>query len=632
MSKTKMNNRIKKYSKYVWGLGLEHEMHVFHTPKGKNISDFILFDSEKARERIDKDIADGKIILLSKKKEYIKEKNKPDRLKYNPKDNEIYIEDYEYFKSVPYEKTGRKCNGKYVIKPVPCMMPEFIIDHPICNLSNGRNIREMSYELIKNKRTYLDILYKNKITKQQIKKYGKLCELPFSMTSYLKYPENPEKSKYIFKKDKKKDMVREEYTGSYHVSMTLPYIPGKTKLKEFTDNHTNFANQLQWLEPLLLSSFFSCDQKAPGSKYNRVRGSFRVLIIGWGNLAGSDVRKFNEGIGRYCNVPIKWRKDLNLHDVKKLDPCLKPSPYAAKEGARSTLSSDFRTIGEIDVNANKQVAKMSVGKGIEFRIFDQFNDIYIGDLVKFMVLVAENSRVHKSKKYVYNNNNWTKAVHNIMENGWCAVLDKKYINELRKVLNLKIKTTSLVAFEVLQCINDELFDKHKNGVYTFIMDPASIITYKDSKNVDVEFKPFGLQNVLTNKYGLTKPVLPMINFYSWGMGFMLKLNRNKKYIKSFNSLIKDLPLNKEISFKEYEKIVFKYFNKKFWNKDTFNIAYFMALCITDNKNLPIVILKDNIDGTIKTLKLIEKKKIINFDSTIKLWFEVNSDKLYVNSL
>ena len=59
--------------------------------------------------------------------------------------------------------------------------------------------------------------------------------------------------------------------------MTLPHIPGKTTLKEFTDAHSNFANQLQWLEPLLLSAFFSCDQQAPGSIHKRVRGSFRVL-------------------------------------------------------------------------------------------------------------------------------------------------------------------------------------------------------------------------------------------------------------------------------------------------------------------------------------------------------------------
>ena len=39
-------NDLKKYN---WGLGIEHEMHLFHAPKSsfKNtITDFTLFDSE----------------------------------------------------------------------------------------------------------------------------------------------------------------------------------------------------------------------------------------------------------------------------------------------------------------------------------------------------------------------------------------------------------------------------------------------------------------------------------------------------------------------------------------------------------------------------------------------------------
>ena len=56
-----------------------------------------------------------------------------------------------------------------------------------------------------------------------------------------------------------------EYTGSYHVTMTLPYTD-KTTTKEFRNMHINFANQMQWLEPLLLTAFFSCDDKAVGTK------------------------------------------------------------------------------------------------------------------------------------------------------------------------------------------------------------------------------------------------------------------------------------------------------------------------------------------------------------------------------
>ena len=632
VSKKKSNN----VSKYIWGLGLEHEMHIFHSPKGKNITDFILFDSESARERLIDDVTSGKIKVLKNKKEYIEKAGQANKLKYNPKDNEIYIEDFEYILSVPYEKTGRKCNGQWVIERVPFDMPEFIIDHPICTIHKDRDAVNMSLELIKNKRTYLNLLMKNKTTQKQVKKYGELCELPFSMTSFLKYPENPNSTTYKFKKDKnKKDKVREEYTGSYHVSITLPYIPGQITLKEFTNLHSNFANMLQWLEPLLLSAFFSCDQNAPGSIKKRVRGSFRVLIIGWGNLAGSDVRKFGEGIGRYCNVPINWRKNLKLHDVEKIKPCTTPSPPALREGARSALSSDFRTIGEIDETEDKQVAKMTIGKGIEFRIFDHFHDIYVEDLVKFIILVAENSRKHTAKKYVYNDKNWIKAVHTIMEDGWCAELDKKYVNDLRKVLNLKIKTKSIIAFDIFKCITEELHSKHKNGLFTKIMQPSITTKLKKKKGITRSYKPFTSENILKlnslSKKDITKPDIPKINYYSWGMGFMIKCNRNKKNIKSLNSLINNMPLNKDVLFKEYEKILFKCFNKKYWKRDSINIAHFLSDCYSEADGISPLKLTKNINGTIKSVKLVKRLTIKNFNKTIKLWFE-DYDKEYVNDL
>ena len=93
-----------------------------------------------------------------------------------------------------------------------------------------------------------------------------------------------------------------------------------------------------------------------------------------------------------------------------------------------------------------------------------------------------------------------------------------------------------------------------------------------------------------------------------------------------------MPLNKEVSFKEYENILFKHFNKKYWKKDSFNIAYFLRLCISNNNGAVLVDLTDNKDGTIKTVKLLRRLTIKNFDKTIKLWFEINSDDMYVNHL
>ena len=99
--------------------------------------------------------------------------------------------------------------------------------------------------------------------------------------------------------------------------------------KTFRDMHINFANQMQWLEPLLLTAYFSCDDKAVGTTEKRARGSFRVLRIAWGNFAGSNVENFKKGIGRYANINTYWRDNFNFYEKDKLKPCIKPSPYAA---------------------------------------------------------------------------------------------------------------------------------------------------------------------------------------------------------------------------------------------------------------------------------------------------------------
>ena len=82
---------------------------------------------------------------------------------------------------------------------------------------------------------------------------------------------------------------------------------------------------------------------------------------------------------------------------------------------------------------------MTKPNGIEIRIFDHFKIKHLISLCGLITYVAENSRNFKTKNYVYKNKSWKEAMHKIMEDGWCALLDESYINELRKNLNLKIK-------------------------------------------------------------------------------------------------------------------------------------------------------------------------------------------------
>ena len=64
---------------------------------------------------------------------------------------------------------------------------------------------------------------------------------------------------------------------------------------------------------------------------------------------------------------------------------MKPSPSAVREKGLSSLSSNFRTFGSTDPNRpdhRESGAPMTVPNGIEFRIFDHFNDNYLKIYVK----------------------------------------------------------------------------------------------------------------------------------------------------------------------------------------------------------------------------------------------------------
>ena len=519
---------MSKLSKYEWGFGVEHEMHIFHRPvKSSAIKEFILFDGKSAIQRL-------------------------------IKDNKLTNDELKLIEEVPFEPTGRLCNGEWVIKKVNVNMPEFITSYPFCSILKNRYISNMTQELRKKTRTYLNILSRDTITQKQIKKYGPLSSYPYSMTSYLKEPLNPNQVNY-----KLPEKTRLEYLGSYHITITLPYVPEKITKQKFIKNHQNFANQLQWLEPLLCANLFSCDQRCIGTKNERVKGSFRVMMIGWGNFAGSDIRKFNKGIGRYSNIKSYWREGLHFTDLERLKPCYRPSPVAVRENAISSLSSDFRTFGSTDPERpehRESGAPMTVPNGIEFRIFDHFNDEHIEDLCKIITLMAENSRVHKSSAYVYDNKNWNNAMHLVMKHGWKAQLKKAYVNDLRKQLGLKINTTSLKAYDVYQKILSEIYNKHKSGDYTKIMTGIIPSNHKYKKQFMID---------------LRKPNDININRGSIDLSIYMKLMNNKTFLKNMNQFLKHTENSIHKMNNDFRLLFFKFFNKNMYHHNIEDILYFL---------------------------------------------------------
>jgi hypothetical protein len=526
-----------------WGFGIEHEMQFFHIPSiyrdsSIKIQDFILFDSKSAIHRLLKEYENGKVELTNNEYDYIQQRLST------------------------YETSGRKCNKKWIVKQAPYEMPEFITWKPFCSIQTKRNIGNLTEAVVESKELLIELLMREKVTKKLIEKYGPIEQYPFGMTRYMSVPKSIQKNEYKFVlNEKKRPFVRNDYTGSYHITFTLPHDE-KTTEKEFILQHQNFGNQLQWLEPMMLIGFFSGDEYAVGSKEKRVRGSYRVLNIGWGNLAGSDVRLLGtKGIGRYAKTPNYWRKNLHLFETDKLKPCIPASPSAIAENGISSLSSDLRTFGNPnpeDRDYRVSGYPMNKPNGIEFRIFDQFNDKNIHLLTYFLALIAENSRTFETKGYVYQDKDWIEALHLIMKDGYKAMLNKSYIQKLRKKLKLKIKTESLMAQDVWETIYQELYEKNINGKWSKVFFGIK----QGRKNIN---KTYMFQSS------------PKINMRSWIFAFMMKCNRNPPILHSFNQLSTLLnQINqekKEMKFQEFENYVIQLMGSS-WKSNVIDLLYF----------------------------------------------------------
>lgn len=562
-----LNTRSKKYLNYTWGVGAEHEMHLFHISRNSAkkgiVESKILFNAQESTclltsvEQNQIKLSEPACCSSLKDHCYNDHPHTKELLSKIPK---LESKDIEFLRSVPWEYSGRQYKQcGFIMKRAPVLMPEIITGN-----HQNRTMESIAEELIFMEKKFIDLQMKNPFTKQKVQKYGELGPLPIGSVANIRVPQkySSHLKEYKFEKDKYKD-----YVGSYHITLTLPFRP-KTSNKRFIENHQNFGNMIQWIEPLLLSSFFSSDPSNCITTKKKARGSMRVLITGWGNLAGSDLRnmnktqKYQKGVGRYANIESKWRDYVSAKNTKKLDSC--NEEYEVQESKKLSqpigiLSSNIRTFGFIE-NIKKckddfclkksgcecpKVSGLDMKKpyGMELRIFDHFHSKHILDLMRILIYIAENSRNHQCSKYVYKNSNWNKTTALIMEEGWKAIVSTSYIKELNTQLGVKLPLQDIKAFGLLKELVRQLFEKNKDGLYSKIMLRE---TYEEP------------------------PKLPQINRFSWESHF------NFKYGSKIHKFIKTtFPTNQEISLRNFEKVFYQKFEKSKWKNNIVDIIYAM---------------------------------------------------------
>lgn len=528
--KKKHTAQEKKLENMTWGMGLEHEAQFFYIPQR--------YDSVYTLDEI---VAMATQLPATELLEW-----------YGLKES-----DRELLEKIDFEMTGRKCGGKVVLdrldfeydgRTEPLRMPEFITDNPFSTLKNKKTIMNYFNQLLEKEKRYTDLMYKNPVVRKFVDKESlSIGQYPFGMCSNIRvrndYSElSPELNKKHY----------QDYTGSFHFTITLPFEKkekySKSDEKKFVDKHYNFGALFQWIEPLLLAAYFSCDQKAVGTNEKRIRGSFRVARVGWGNFAGSDMRRRYEdvGVGRYADVEPYWRDDFKFYESDLTQECR--TPHWQEDQAISSFSSNIRTFGPDptqpgNTKARISGAKMTIPNGVELRIFDHFNTHSLLSLLQIIILIAANSETVKVKDYVYQDEEWKKNLQKIMLEGWKAEVSELYLKKLEKIFDIETKPKSMKAYDVLVEITLRLFEKNKDS--------------------DIVYLLYGKKML---------PDIPMVNKYSWDFAFLLKIYSEEKVFKSYQDFVEDI-LNKK-TVKEFKASVIKNFGKE-WTNNWEDILYFM---------------------------------------------------------
>lgn len=274
-----------------------------------------------------------------------------------------------------------------------------------------------------------------------------------------------------------------DYTGSYHISISLPSdengwvlydsnyscpsTKGPSKIGETTnsvwvDAHIDFANMFQWVEPLILAVTGSADAESVLDNGLYVEGSYRTMASGWGVHGTTDVRNFGiHGTGRYSQTGFRWLMDTIQ------------SPYSGLWGCESEgMGADIRTKTPHGwEGADDEMPPLEVGNGIELRVFDNFPSKHLPMVYRFISLLAENSRVSTSESFVYDNESWISSIQSVMKEGWNSHVEEDYIKLLEYNLDVDLSGLSgnRVAFSVFEELFHVLVDKNIDGLWTNIL-------------------------------------------------------------------------------------------------------------------------------------------------------------------
>ena len=310
----------------------------------------------------------------------------------------------------------------------------------------------------------------------------------------------------------------------------------------FCKIHHEWACSIQWLSPLLLSAFGSCDPFSIGDNNKLSELSFRIFISGYNFVNMTNIRDLmlptgNDNSNTNPRHTSKYQKKSRLEKivVNTFEYDYDKITDKRKGEDRLHVANEFR----VDTSKGFKF-------GFELRLFDHFPSIHCEVLLEFLFLLAEfihDDTYSKTKGLPvgnpYDNLNYDKDILKILSQGWNQPFPKHYENFLIKNFGLEISSKCRYSrggsrpyvYDVINDLYKQLQIRYINNVGK---GKGRYVSYLIERNID-EYREKPIK------------ILPNINRGSW--------------TKAFNQFVWNLEPKTRIRFK-IEKILEELRTKK----------------------------------------------------------------------
>jgi len=232
---------------------------------------------------------------------------------------------------------------------------------------------------------------------------------------------------------------------TYHFNLTIPTElnkEGEIKDKiEFIKSHQRTIRLFQWLSPLFIIKYGSSDYLSHhDNSVNLTKASQRCAMSRY------------IGVGTYDTDVMKTGKIVQM-DFKEHPMHENPKWWVN----RYSEISDYQTIDKIGLDVNFHKHK---NHGIEFRLFDYFDEKHLHEVLRFLVYIMDHAIVSEVENPICDLD-WNNFVYESILNGKETIVSPEFISILEKIFMVKLDSTNPIKIfdQLYSFLNDTYLEK-----------------------------------------------------------------------------------------------------------------------------------------------------------------------------